>query len=433
MTATEAMGQIKITPPSATEVKQYSREFALLTQVPGYETGIVKAEDLATFAKRYGSGSAANFGAEAKLEDIAAAFKAPSNRTGSGSTAAWAAKDKSGYMAPYSIDRRPVGAEDIRIQVTYAGICHTDLHQLKSEWGDSIYPLVPGHEIIGVVTEIGKDVKNFKLGDRAGVGCFVDSCRECHQCHTDEGQFCNRQVPTYNGKNWRHKDEVTYGGYSTNYVVASSYAIKIPNNLDMSKSAPLLCAGITTYSPLKYFGLDKKGLKLGVVGLGGLGHMAVKFGVAMGLEVTVISTSESKKKTALELGAHHFLSSKDEKALMEHAETLDGIIDTVSAQHPIAAELGLLKIDGKLIFVGVPPKPLEFHTFSLVGKRRTIAGSMIGGIGETQEMINFCAEKNITCEVEVIDIDYVNTALERLVKNDVRYRFSIDIQRTLVD
>jgi cinnamyl-alcohol dehydrogenase len=417
--------------PTAEEIKKNPREFALLTQVPGYESGSVKAEDLNRFAEKYGSGKA-NLKDGASFADVVAAFSKQGSQEGKGNTEGWAARDKSGKLSPYSFDRRPVGADDIRIQTTYAGICHTDLHQVKSEWADGIYPMVPGHEIIGVVTEVGSNVKNFKAGDRAGVGCFIDSCRQCHQCETKEDNYCAKQVATYNAKDWKHSDEVTYGGYSTNYVLDSNYAIKIPTNLDMSASAPLLCAGITTYSPLKYYKLDKPGMKLGVVGLGGLGHMAVKFGKALGLEVTVISTSEGKRKTAMELGAAHFLVSKDEKSMQEHAESLDGIIDTVSAQHDIAAELGLLKIDGKLIFVGVPPKPLEFATFSLIGKRRTIAGSMIGSIAETQEMIDYCAEKNITCDVEVIPIDYVNTAYERLAKNDVHYRFSIDVQGTLV-
>lgn len=418
--------------PTPQEIKKDPRTFAILTQVPGYFKGTVKAEDLNRFAEKYGSGNAA-LKADSSFSDISAAFSKKASKEGTGNTAAWAAKDKEGVLAPFSFDRRPVGGEDIRIQTTYAGICHSDLHQIKSDWGASIYPIVPGHEIVGIVTEVGDEVKNFKVGDRAGVGCFIDSCRTCHQCTHREDNYCSKQVQTYNAKNWRHGDEVTYGGYSTNYVLSSTHAIKIPASLDMSATAPLLCAGITTYSPLKFYNLDKPGMKLGVVGLGGLGHMAVKFGKAMGLEVTVISTSEGKRKTAMDLGATHFISSKDEKAMQEHAESLDGIIDSVSAQHEIAAEIGLLKIDGKLIMLGAPPQPLEFATFSLLTKRRTIAGSMIGSIAETQEMIDYCAEHNITCDVEVIDIDYLNTAMTRLKNNDVKYRFSIDIQSSLVD
>jgi cinnamyl-alcohol dehydrogenase len=276
-------------------------------------------------------------------------------------------------------------------------------------------------------------VKKFKLGDWAGVGCFVDGCRSCTQCKKDEGNYCNKSVPTYNGKNWRHNDEIMQGGYSTNFVIAEDYAIRMPKNLDMSAAAPLLCAGITTYSPLMFYGLNKPGMKLGVVGLGGLGHMAVRFGKALGLEVTVISTSENKRKTAKTLGADHFVVSKDEKAMLEISESLDGILDTVSAQHSISNLLGLIKPDGKLVILGVPPEPLDLHVFSIVGKRRQVAGSMIGGIGETQEMIDFCSKHNILCDVEVISADYLNTAMERLVKNDVYYRFSIDVQGTLLD
>jgi cinnamyl-alcohol dehydrogenase len=429
------MSSINFTAPSAEEVKKFPREFALLTQIPGYERGTLSSDELKKAIEKYGDGDASALQGDVSFLEVAKALKkASKNKAGDKNTAAWVTKDKTSQLEAWSVDRRPISDEDIRIQITYAGICHSDLHQAKGEWGDAIFPMVPGHEIIGVVTEVGKNVKNFKLGDRAGVGCFVDSCRECQQCHGHEEQFCeNGMVATYNGRNPRHENRVTYGGYSTNIVVADKYAIKIPNNLDMASSAPLLCAGITTYSPLRRFGLDKKGTKVGVIGLGGLGHMAVKLAKAMGADVTVISTSERKKKMALEMGADHFVVSKDDKQMLEIAGKLDGIIDTVSAEHDIGAALGCLKIDGKLIFVGVPPNPLQFQTMSLISGRKSMAGSMIGGIKETQEMIDFCGQNNITCETEVIDVDYLNTAFERLANNDVHYRFSIDIQGSLID
>lgn len=344
---------------------------------------------------------------------------------------AWAAQDKGGEMAPFSITRRAPRADDVVFQITHCGICHSDLHQIKDEWGNTVFPIVPGHELVGFVTEVGANVSEFKVGDRVGVGCMVNSCRTCSSCEKGEEQFCeNGATFTYNsqedGKN-------TYGGYSTSMVVHKDFTLRIPENLPLAGAAPLLCAGITTFSPLKYFKLDQPGTKLGVVGLGGLGHMAVQLGKAMGCEVTVISTSEKKKDEAVnELGADHFIVSKDAEQMKAAAASLDGIIDTVSAQHPVMDYMALLRTDGRMVCVGVPPENLEIHASSLVFGRKTLSGSLIGGIKETQEMLDFCGKHNITSFVEVVPITYLNKAMERLVKNDVHYRFVIDIQGSLI-
>jgi cinnamyl-alcohol dehydrogenase len=429
------MTKVEISQPTAEAARQWPREFALFTQLPGAESGSVELKDLQQFAKDYGTGEISASEGKLSFEDVAKAFAKKGQKVeGDGNTVGYAARDESGHLTPFKFQRRNVGPDDINIAITYAGICHSDLHQIKGEWNNSSYPMVPGHEIVGIVTEVGSNVKNFKIGDRAGVGCFVDACRDCEQCSKHEDQFCHKQVPTYNGRNWRLDNEMTFGGYSSKLVVDHRYALKVPKNLDMAAAAPLLCAGITTYSPLKYYGLDKPGMKLGVVGLGGLGHMAVKLGKAMGLEVTVISTSENKRAEALKsLGADHFIVSKNEKEMLAAAGSLHGIVDTVSAKHSIATELGLLKVDGKLILVGAPPEDHGLPAFAVIARRLTVAGSMIGGIKETQEMLDFCGKNNITCDVEIISADYVNKAMERLVKNDVHYRFSIDVQRTLLD
>ncbi|KAK5775635.1 probable mannitol dehydrogenase [Gossypium arboreum] len=342
----------------------------------------------------------------------------------------WAARDSSGVLSPFKFSRRATGEKDVAFKVLYCGICHSDLHMAKNEWGISVYPLVPGHEIVGEVTEVGSKVQKFKVGDRVGVGCVVGSCHSCDTCRNNLENYCPKSILTYGAE--YHDGSITYGGYSDTMVADEHFIVRIPDNLPLDAAAPLLCSGITVYSPLRYYGLDKPGLHVGVVGLGGLGHVAVKFAKAMGAKVTVISTSPSKKKEALEnLGAYSFLVSRDKDQLQGAIGTLDGIIDSVSAQHPLLPLLGLLKSHGKLVLVGAPEKPLELPVFPLLQGRKVVGGSMTGGMKETQEMIDFAAKHNVKPDIEVIAMEYVNTAMERLLKADVKYRFVIDIGNTL--
>ncbi|KAG5529655.1 hypothetical protein RHGRI_030138 [Rhododendron griersonianum] len=311
--------------------------------------------------------------------------------------------------------------KDVRLKILYCGICHSDLHSVKNEWENSTYPILPGHEVVGVVTEVGSKVQKYKVGDRVGVGCMVGACHTCENCENNLENYCPKYILTYNSLNY--DGTKTYAGYSDHMVANERYVFRIPDNLPLDAAAPLLCAGITTYSPLKYFGLDKPGMKVGVLGLGGLGHVAVKFAKAFGAIVTVISTSPHKKKEAVEqLGADSFLAAMG---------TLDGIIDTVSTALALVPLLSLLKSHGKIIMVGAPEKPLELPVFPLIMGRKIIAGSGIGGMKETQEMIDFAGKHNITPEIEVIPMDYVNTAMERLAKGDVKYRFVLDVGNTL--
>ncbi|XP_009615339.1 8-hydroxygeraniol dehydrogenase-like [Nicotiana tomentosiformis] len=341
----------------------------------------------------------------------------------------WAANDTSGVLSPFNFSRRATGENDVQFKVLYCGICHSDLHMLKNEWGNSKYPIVPGHEIVGVVTEVGSNVEKVKVGDKVGVGVLVGSCLKCENCTNDLEQYCPSHIATYSTT--YYDGTTTYGGYSNLMVADQHFVVHWPENLP-AEAAPLLCAGITTYSPLKYFGLDKPGLNIGVVGLGGLGHMAVKFAKAFGCKVTVISTSVNKKDEAIErLGADSFLLSRDPEQMQAAASTLDGIIDTVSADHPILPLLNILKPHGKLVVVGAPPKPLELPIFPLIMGRKIVGGSIIGGMKETQEMLDFAAKHNVIPDVEVVAMDYVNTALERLLKSDVKYRFVLDVGKTL--
>ena len=334
-------------------------------------------------------------------------------------TPAFAAMSPKSKLAPFSIQRREPGPHDVLIDILYCGVCHSDIHQARDEWGGAIFPMVPGHEIIGKVVVTGSDVKKWKVGD------IVDSDRTCEACKAGEEQYCEGGMTlTYNSYE-RDGKTPTYGGYSTRIAVDENYVLRIPEGIPLERAAPLLCAGITTYSPLKHFGL-KKGDKLAVVGLGGLGHMAVKFGRAMGAHVTVLSHSPGKRDDALALGAHDFLSTKDENAFKDNAGRFDFIIDTVSAQHDYNAYLGLLRRDGIMVLVGVPD-PTPIAAPSLIMKRRTLSGSLIGGIRETQEMLDFCAEHGVASDVEVIRIQDINEAYERVLKSDVRYRFVIDI------
>ncbi len=328
-------------------------------------------------------------------------------------------------LKPFSFERRSPKPKDIVIKIHFCGICHSDIHQARNEWGGSKYPMVPGHEIVGTVESVGAKVKKFKVGDYAGVGCFTDSCRKCASCKEGLENYCEGQGTwTYNGVE-QDKITPTFGGYSTHIVVEESYALKISKKLPLEKVAPLLCAGITTYSPLKYYGV-KRGMKIAVVGMGGLGHMAVKLAASMGAIVTVISTNRSKEKDARKFGAKGFVLSTDKGEMEFLAGRFDFILDTVSATHDMDLLLSLLKRDGTMVIVGVPDKPATVHPFSLIIKRKKLAGSVIGGIRETQEMLNYCARKNITSDVEVIPVQKVNEAYERILKGDVRYRFVID-------
>jgi uncharacterized zinc-type alcohol dehydrogenase-like protein len=340
-------------------------------------------------------------------------------------TKAYAAYSAGDLLKPFEFSRRTLGENDVAVEILYCGVCHSDIHQARGEWGNSTFPMVPGHEIVGRVSARGTRAGRLAIGDIVGIGCFVDSCRSCSSCQEGEEQYCQGHVSfTYNGTEQDQRTP-TQGGYSSHIVVDERYALKVSPTLNLSAVAPLLCAGITTYSPLRHWKVGK-GDRLGILGLGGLGHMGVKFGVAFGAEVTVISTSPKKKADAERLGAHDFLVLNDDEAVSKAAEKFDYIIDTVSAEHDMNRVLNLIRRDGTLIVVGVPPKAPEIHPFSLIPRRRRIAGSMIGGLRETQEMLDYCAEHDIVSDVEVISIADINTAYERMIRGDVRYRFVID-------
>ncbi len=342
-------------------------------------------------------------------------------------TTGYAAKSKTSPLAPFSFERRDPGPTDIQIDILFCGVCHSDLHTARGEWGGTTYPCVPGHEIVGRVVKAGRDVKKFREGDLAAVGCMVDSCRACDNCRADLEQFCDNPGPvfTYNSKD-KHTGGITYGGYSKSIVVHQDFVLRISDKLDLAATAPLLCAGITTYSPLRHWKIGK-GHKVGVVGLGGLGHMGVKFANAFGAHVALFTTSPSKAAAAKKLGAHEVILSKNEDEMEKHEKTFDFILDTVSAPHDLDAYLSLLKRDGTLVLVGASPDPLAVDAFSLIHRRRSLAGSLIGGIAETQEMLDYCAEHGIVCDIEKISIDQINEAYERMLKSDVKYRFVIDL------
>ncbi|TDE31192.1 MULTISPECIES: NAD(P)-dependent alcohol dehydrogenase [Flavobacterium] len=339
---------------------------------------------------------------------------------------AYAAYDAETPLKPYSFDRKELGKKQVQIEILYSGVCHSDIHTAKGDWGPAIYPLVPGHEIVGRITAVGSEVSKFKVGELAGVGCFVDSCRTCPSCKSGEEQYCEEGMTgTYNSYE-RGTKTPTYGGYSTSITVDESYTLHISDKLELSGVAPLLCAGITTYSPLRYLKVGK-GHKVGVLGLGGLGHMAVKFAVSFGAEVTMLSHSPSKEADAKKLGAHHFALTSDSGMMDSLTNKFDFILNTVSAKHDYNAYLNLLNTNGTMIIVGVPTAPAEIPAITLIMKRRKIMGSLIGGIAETQEMLDYCAANNITSDVEVIDMGYINEAYERMNKSDVKYRFVIDM------
>ncbi|GLZ79724.1 dehydrogenase [Actinorhabdospora filicis] len=336
---------------------------------------------------------------------------------------AYAAPAPKAPLEPTDVPRRPLGPNDVLIEIRYSGICHSDIHQVRDEWGRGTYPMVPGHEIVGVITEIGAEVTRHAVGDLAGVGCFVDSCRECEACLAGLDQYCRNGVATYNSTG--RDGEPTYGGYSTHIVVDADHALRVPAGLDLAAAAPLLCAGITLYSPLRHWNAGP-GKKVAIVGLGGLGHVGVKLARAMGAEVTVLSQTDRKKDDAARLGADHFRATADGTVFKDLRGTFDLILNTVSAPVDVNAYLGLLKINGTLVALGLPPEPLPVNMGALVGGRKSLAGSMIGGIAETQEMLDFCAEHGVVSDIELIAADYINEAYERVMASDVRYRFVID-------
>lgn len=342
-------------------------------------------------------------------------------------TKAYAAQSATSPLAPFQFERRAPKADDVVIEIAYCGICHSDIHTVRSEWGKAMYPCVPGHEIVGTVVAVGKKVKKFKVGDLAGVGCFVDSCGKCPNCKANEEQFCNVHTAfTYNGTEMDGKTP-TQGGYASHITIRDRYALKIKKGQPLERVAPLLCAGITTYSPLKRYGV-KKEMKVGVVGLGGLGHMAVKIAKAMGAEVTVFSTSPNKEADAKKLGAKNFVMTKDQANFGPLAGKLDLIIDTVSADHDFTPYLGTVKIGGTHVLVGAAPEPNRVAAMALIFGRKKLAGSLIGGIKETQEMLDFCARKKVWSDIELIPATMINEAYERTIKSQVKYRFVVDIK-----
>ncbi len=343
-------------------------------------------------------------------------------------TKAYSAASATSPLSLTQIGRRAPTEHDVQMEILFCGICHSDVHSVRNEWSNfmsTTYPIVPGHEIVGRVTQVGSAVTKYKPGDLAAIGCMVDSDGICPNCKAGFEQFCSNMILTYNSPD-KHLGGVTYGGYSDSIVVDEGFALRVPDNLDLAGVAPLLCAGITTYSPLRHWGVTP-GKKVGIVGLGGLGHMGVKFAHAFGAHVVVFTTSPNKKEDALRLGADEVVVSRNADEMQQHAGSFDFILDTVSAQHDINAYLNLLRPDGNVTLVGAPPNPLEIPAFSLIMGRRSLSGSIIGGIAETQEMLDFCGEHNITADVEVIPIQKVNEAYERLLNSDVKYRFVIDM------
>ncbi|WP_433936726.1 NAD(P)-dependent alcohol dehydrogenase [Sorangium cellulosum] len=340
-------------------------------------------------------------------------------------TKAYSAASATSPLASTRIPRRDLTEHDVQLEILFCGICHTDLHVARNEWGNAVYPVVPGHEIVGRVAKVGSAVTRYKPGDLAAIGCIVDSDRTCPSCQEGLEQFCPNQTIVFNSPD-KHLGGVTYGGYSDSIVIDERYALRVPMSLDPAAAAPLLCAGITTYSPLRHWGIGQ-GKKVGVVGLGGLGHMGVKFARAFGAHVVVFTTSPGKTEDALRLGAHEVVVSRNADEMRKHAGSFDYILDTVSADHDVNAFLNLLRHDGNMTLVGAPAKPMAVAAFGLILGRRSLSGSNIGGIAETQEMLDFCGANKITADVEVIPIQKVNEAYERLLKSDVKYRFAIDM------
>lgn len=348
------------------------------------------------------------------------------------SARAWAAFDSASPLGPWSLERRAPGPDDVQIAIRYCGVCHSDLHMVRNDLGGARYPLVPGHEIVGEVEAVGANVSRFKAGDRVGVGCLVDSCRACAPCREGEEQYCERgAVQTYGSRDPKGEavgQAITQGGYSERVTVDQAFVLRIPDNLPLDAAAPLLCAGITTWSPLREWGAGP-GRKVAVIGLGGLGHMGVKLAAALGAEVTVISTSDRKREDALRMGASDFLVSKDPAAMKAARGRFDLILNTVSATHEVNGHLGLLAKDGTMVLLGLTSEPLPVMALPLIGRRRRLAGSLIGGLAQTQEMLDFCGEHGIACDIELIAPDRINEAYDRMERSDVRYRFVLDMSR----
>jgi uncharacterized zinc-type alcohol dehydrogenase-like protein len=340
---------------------------------------------------------------------------------------AYAATSATSPLVPWQFQRRAVGPRDVQIEIAYCGICHSDIHQARNEWGGSKYPMVPGHEIVGKVTAVGTLVKGFTAGDPVGVGCMVNSCRTCPSCQKNLEQFCEKGSAWSYNSTEMDRQTPTYGGYSSSVVVDEAFTLRISPSLDLAATAPLLCAGITTYSPLRHWKTGK-GTKVGVVGLGGLGHMAVKIAAAMGAEVTMLSTSTSKEADARRLGAHHFGLTSDETTFKRLAGQFDLVINTISAPHDYNKFMGLLRVEGAMVLLGVPPAPSPIAAMALIGGRKILTGSLIGGIAETQEMLDFCAQHSIVSDIEIIPVQQVNEAYQRMLNNDVRYRFVLDMK-----
>lgn len=338
----------------------------------------------------------------------------------------YAGFDATSELKPYEFKRREVGENDVKIDILFCGICHSDIHTVRNEWGGAVYPLVPGHEIVGKVVKVGSQVTRFKVGDTVGVGCMVDSCGQCKQCKDDLEQFCEvKTIFTYNSPD--AFEGTTKGGYSDHIVVKEKFVLKMPENLELAKAAPLLCAGITTYSPLKHWNV-KQGDVVGVIGLGGLGHMAVKLAKSMGAHVVVFTTSPNKKDDALKMGANEVIISKNADEMQKQEKRINFIIDTVSAPHNLASYMNLLAVDGTLCMVGVSPDAHAISSGNVIYGRRSLSGSLIGGIAETQEMLDYCSKHNIMCDIEMIPIQKLNEAYARMMKSDVKYRFVIDMQ-----
>ncbi|KAG5625210.1 hypothetical protein H5410_010428 [Solanum commersonii] len=344
----------------------------------------------------------------------------------------WAARDPSGVLSPYTYTLRNTGPDDVQVKILYCGLCHSDLHQVKNDLGMSNYPMVPGHEVVGEVMEVGPEVTKFKVGDIVGVGLLVGCCKTCRPCKQDIEQYCAKKI--WNCNDVYTDGKPTQGGFANFMVVEQKFVVKIPEGMAPEQAAPLLCAGVTVYSPLNHFGFNQSGLRGGILGLGGVGHMGVKIAKAMGHHVTVISSSDKKRQEALDhLGADDYLVSSDNEKMQEAADSLDYIIDTVPVNHPLEPYLSLLKVDGKLILMGVINTPLQFVSPMVMLGRKSITGSFIGSMKETEEVLHFCREKGVTSQIEMVKMDYINTAMERLEKNDVRYRFVVDVAGSKLD
>ncbi|GMH39554.1 hypothetical protein BSKO_07452 [Bryopsis sp. KO-2023] len=430
------MTELAVAAPTHAEISANPREHAILGQLQKSASDAVSKQELVDLSEKAGDPEKAKALAakdSATFPEFVTAFQKDGQKVeGSGNCLGIAARSKEGVLAPWKFDRRKPRESDVVVQIVYSGMCHSDYHSIHGEWDvDYYFPMVPGHEIVGIVTEVGSKAAKFKVGQRVGVGVYVEACLSCKKCEVDAHPYCDNMIETYNTID--SKGERTYGGYSTQIVVDEKFAFHIPSSIDFAGAAPLLCAGITVYSPLKFFGLDKPGMKVGVLGLGGLGHMTIKFLKSFGCHVTVISRSTAKEKDAREnLKVDDYIASSDTDRMQKAARSLDGIVDCVSALHDPNPYISLLGLNGKFVVVSLPAEPLPVDAFSLVAQRISMAGSAIGGLKETQEMLDYCGEKSIWADVEVVRADQVNEAMERMLRGDVKYRFVIDVQGSLL-